>query len=69
MDVKSSLKLLRGLHSLWSPSRSQALPGEIRSAMTVGDVERLSHLEEENPKLTKNLKDVNGEPNESDTRN
>ncbi|CAK8544722.1 unnamed protein product [Lathyrus sativus] len=63
------LKLLRGLHSLWSPSISQALPGEIKSAMVMSDVERFSLLGEENPKLQKNPKDVYGEPNESDIRN
>ncbi|XP_058738613.1 protein HASTY 1-like [Vicia villosa] len=63
------LKLLRGLHSLWSPSISQTLPVEIKSAMAMSDVERFSLLGEENPKLQKNPKDVHGEPNESDIRN
>ncbi|KAK2419191.1 protein HASTY [Trifolium repens] len=63
------LKLLRGLHSLWSPSISQTLPGEIKAAMAMSDFERFSLLGEENPKLPKNPKEGYGEQNESDIRN
>ncbi|KAK7258781.1 hypothetical protein RIF29_24367 [Crotalaria pallida] len=47
------LKLLRAMHSLWSSSISQALPGEIKAAMTLSDVERFSLLGEGNHKLSK----------------
>ncbi|KAG5232568.1 protein HASTY [Salix suchowensis] len=47
------LKLLRAVHSLWSPSISQMLPGEIKAAMTMGNAERYSLLGEGNPKLSK----------------
>ncbi|KAJ7973420.1 Protein HASTY 1 [Quillaja saponaria] len=47
------LKLLRSVHSLWSPSMSQALPGEMKAALTMSDVERFSLLGEGNPKLLK----------------
>ncbi|XP_004494659.1 protein HASTY 1 [Cicer arietinum] len=63
------LKLLRVVHSLWSPSISQALPGEIKAAMAMSDVERFSLLGEENPKLSKNPKEGYGEATESDIRN
>ncbi|AES82582.1 putative exportin-1/Importin-beta [Medicago truncatula] len=63
------LKLLRGLHSLWSLSISQTLPGEIKAAMAMSDFERFSLLGEENPKLPKNPKEGYGEPNGSDIRN
>ncbi|CAJ2631548.1 unnamed protein product [Trifolium pratense] len=61
--------LLRGLHSLWSPSIIQTLPGEISAAMAMSDFERFSLLGEENPKLPKNPKEGYGEQNESDIRN
>ncbi|KAK7337855.1 hypothetical protein VNO77_18443 [Canavalia gladiata] len=75
------LKLLRGIHSLWSPSVSQALPGEVRAAMIMSDVERFSLLGEGNSKLSKGSSTVTDgskvdmskegytEPNESDIRN
>ncbi|KAE9615987.1 hypothetical protein Lalb_Chr04g0261021 [Lupinus albus] len=76
------LKLLRAVHSLWSPSVNQALPGEIKAAMTLSDVERFSLLGEGNyPKLPKSsltftdgsnvdmTKEGYAEPNESDIRN
>ncbi|ESQ49570.1 hypothetical protein EUTSA_v10022131mg, partial [Eutrema salsugineum] len=47
------LKLLRVLHSLWSPSVCQTLPPELRAAMTMTDVERHSLLGEAIPKLSK----------------
>ncbi|VVA96522.1 unnamed protein product [Arabis nemorensis] len=49
------LKLLRVLHSLWSPSVCQTLPPELRAAMTMSDVERHSLLGEANPKLSKGV--------------
>ncbi|CAA2977914.1 HASTY 1 [Olea europaea subsp. europaea] len=36
------LRLLRAIHSLWSPPVIQALPGEIKAAMIMSDVERSS---------------------------
>ncbi|KAJ7978054.1 Protein HASTY 1 [Quillaja saponaria] len=75
------LKLLRAVHSLWSPSISQALPGVLKAAMTMSDVERFSLLGEGNPKVSKGTlafsdgsqidmgKEGNGEPNEFDIRN
>ncbi|XP_075659469.1 protein HASTY 1 [Castanea sativa] len=47
------LKLLRAVHSLWSPSISQMLPGEIKVAMSMTDAEQFSLLGEGNPKLSK----------------
>ncbi|KAG5080584.1 hypothetical protein JHK86_004649 [Glycine max] len=76
--VTPLLKLLRCIHSLWSPSVSQALPGEVRAAMVMGDVERFSLLGEGNSKLPKGVTDGSKidmnkegytEPNESDIRN
>ncbi|KAL5156055.1 Protein HASTY 1 [Glycine soja] len=76
--VTPLLKLLRCIHSLWSPSVSQALPGEVRAAMVMGDVERFSLLGEGNSKLPKGVTDGSkidmnkegyAEPNESDIRN
>lgn len=64
-----NFQLLRVVHSLWSPSISQALPGEIKAAMAMSDVERFSLLGEENPKLSKNPKEGYGEATESDIRN
>ncbi|KAG5044348.1 hypothetical protein JHK87_008263 [Glycine soja] len=55
--VTPLLKLLRCIHSLWSPSVSQALPGEVRAAMVMGDVERFSLLGEGNSKLPKGVTD------------
>ncbi|OMO98918.1 Exportin-1/Importin-beta-like protein [Corchorus olitorius] len=75
------LKLLRVLHSLWSPSVFQTLPGEIKAAMSMSDVERSSLYCGGNPKLSKGALtftdgsqyDVNKEgytePNEADIRN
>ncbi|KAK1410770.1 hypothetical protein QVD17_37309 [Tagetes erecta] len=72
------LKLLRAIHSLWSPPVTQMLPGEIKAAMTMSDFERTSLLGESNPKLPKAaitgaegipVKDGNTEPNETDIRN
>ncbi|KAL8545620.1 hypothetical protein ACS0TY_005666 [Phlomoides rotata] len=47
------LKLLRSIHSLWSPSVTQALPGEMRAAMVMSDFERISFLGEGKHKLPK----------------
>lgn len=75
------LQLLRSIHSLWSPSVSQTLPGEIKAAMTMSDVEQFSLLGEGNPKFSKGAvtfssgslisasKEGYTEPNESDIRN
>lgn len=77
----SNFQLLRAIHSLWSPSVSQALPAEIKAAMTLSDFERFSLLGEGNPKLPKgSLTSTDGsnidmskegyaEQNESDIRN
>uniref|UniRef100_A0A7C9EEZ9 Uncharacterized protein n=1 Tax=Opuntia streptacantha TaxID=393608 RepID=A0A7C9EEZ9_OPUST len=75
------LKLLRAIHSLWSPPVMQSLPGEMKAALTMSDVERTSLLGEVNPKAPKGPlgfgdgsliemnKEAYGEPNENDTRN
>ncbi|XP_043816148.1 protein HASTY 1 isoform X2 [Manihot esculenta] len=75
------LKLLRAIHSLWSPSIYQALPGELKAAMTMSDAERFALLGEGNPKLPKGsltsadgsqvgmTKEGYAEANESDIRN
>ncbi|KAI3747386.1 hypothetical protein L6452_09841 [Arctium lappa] len=74
------LKLLRAIHSLWSPPVTQLLPGQIKAAMIMSDFERTSLLGESIPKLPKsaitfadgfhlNMKDGNAEPNEIDIRN
>ncbi|KAL5566976.1 hypothetical protein UlMin_030140 [Ulmus minor] len=75
------LKLLRAIHSLWSPSVSQTLPAEVKAAMTMSDAERFSLLGEGNPKfskpaltfadgsLTNMSKEGLTEPNETDIRN
>ncbi|XP_044483250.1 protein HASTY 1 [Mangifera indica] len=75
------LKLLRAIHSIWSPSVHQILPAEVKTAMTMSDVERSSLLGGGNPKLSKGALTFTdgsqletswegyGEPNESDIRN
>ncbi|XWS64638.1 hypothetical protein CRYUN_Cryun05aG0020000 [Craigia yunnanensis] len=75
------LKLLHGIHSLWSPSIFQILPGEIKAAMSMSDVERSSLLGGGNHKLSKGAltlidgsqfdmnKEGYREPNEADIRN
>lgn len=75
------LQLLRVIHSLWSPSVVQALPMEIKAAMTISDAERTSLLGEGLPKSFKTVltfvdgsqvdltKEGHMEPNENDIRN
>ncbi|KAL3625477.1 histone deacetylase [Castilleja foliolosa] len=69
------LKLLRAIHSLWSPSVTQALPGEMRAAMIMSDAEAASLLGEGKHKLPKGTLTFNdgsqleSEPNETDIRN
>lgn len=75
------LKLLRAIHSLWSPLVTQSLPGEIKAAMIMTDAERTSFLGEGNPKMPKGAltftdgsqfdmnKEGYTEPNETDIRN
>ncbi|EPS62225.1 hypothetical protein M569_12567, partial [Genlisea aurea] len=74
------LKLLRAIHSLWSPSIMVSLHGEIRAAMTISDVERSSLLGEGHklPKGTLTFvdesqyemgRDSSPEPKEADIRN
>ncbi|KAG9148614.1 hypothetical protein Leryth_017379 [Lithospermum erythrorhizon] len=75
------LKLLRAIHSLWSPPTYQALPGEMKAAMVMSDVERTSLLGEANLKQPKSSlsftdapqfdmsNDSYSEPNETDVRN
>lgn len=75
------LQLLRSIHSLWSPNVIQSLPGEVKAALIISDVERTSLLGEVNTKapkgplgfadgsLTDMSKEAYGEPNEKDIRN
>ncbi|KAL0429515.1 UNVERIFIED_CONTAM: protein HASTY 1 [Sesamum radiatum] len=75
------LKLLRAIHALWSPSVTQALPGELRAAMLMSDVEKASLLGEGKTKLPKSAltfhdgsqfdisREAYSEPNEADIRN
>ncbi|KAG2244157.1 hypothetical protein Bca52824_094015 [Brassica carinata] len=74
------LKLLRVIHSLWSPSVYQTLPPDMKAAMTMADVERYSLLGEAIPKFSKvssvyadgsfdGGKEGHSEANESDVRN
>ncbi|KAF8401555.1 hypothetical protein HHK36_012497 [Tetracentron sinense] len=75
------LRLLRAIHSLWSTPVTQALPGEIKAAMSMSGVEQASLLGEGNPKLPKSSltftdgsqidmnKEGHAEPNENDIRN
>lgn len=46
-------QLLRSIHSLWSPSVIQALPGEMRVAIVMSDAEKVSLLGEGKHKLPK----------------
>ncbi|KAM7277793.1 hypothetical protein ACFE04_004927 [Oxalis oulophora] len=71
------LKLLRGLHSLWSPAVYQSLPTGMKAAMTMSDVEQFSLLGEGNLKFSKgtltftdaDMRKEGTEPNEADKRN
>ncbi|KNA08758.1 hypothetical protein SOVF_159820 [Spinacia oleracea] len=75
------IKLLRAMHSLWSPTVNQSLPVEVKAALTMSDIERSSLLGEVNTKAPKGplgfadgslidmSKDSYGEPNEKDIRN
>ena len=75
------LQLLRSIHSLWSPTVIQSLPGEVKAALIISDVERTSLLGEVNTKapkgplgfadgsLTDMSREAYGEPNEKDIRN
>ncbi|KAK6139371.1 hypothetical protein DH2020_026879 [Rehmannia glutinosa] len=75
------LKLLRALHSLWSPSVAQALPGEMRAAMIMSDAESTSLLGEGKHKFSKGAlafndgsqlevsKEAYSEASETDIRN
>ncbi|KAF9605389.1 hypothetical protein IFM89_016966 [Coptis chinensis] len=47
------LRLLRALHALWSPPITQGLPGELKAALSMSDVEQASLLGEGNPKVSK----------------
>lgn len=75
------LRLLCSIHSLWSEPISQALPGEIKAAISMSHVEQASLLGEGNSKLAKSVltstdgsqidvnKDGHMEPNENNIRN
>lgn len=75
------LKLLRAIHSLWSPPVFQMLPSELKAAMMISNVEQTSLLGEGVPKTSKSAstsadgsqtdlsKEGNTEPNENDIRN
>ncbi|OWM66976.1 hypothetical protein CDL15_Pgr000428 [Punica granatum] len=74
-------KLLRVIHSFWSPSVIQVLPAEIKAAMIISDTERTSLLGEGASKSSKTAltfvdgsqvdlsKEGRTEPNEIDIRN
>ncbi|KAH6820146.1 ARM repeat superfamily protein [Perilla frutescens var. hirtella] len=47
------LRLLRSMHSLWSPPVTQALPGEMKVALVMSDAEKTSLLGEGKHKLPK----------------
>ncbi|KAL6958984.1 histone deacetylase [Sarracenia purpurea var. burkii] len=47
------LKILRAIHSLWSPPVTRALTGEVKGALVMSDVERNTLLGEANSKLSK----------------
>ncbi|XP_058076875.1 protein HASTY 1 [Magnolia sinica] len=75
------LRLLRSIHSLWSQPVTQALPRELRAAMSMNRVEQASLLGEGNTKLSRGAstftdgsqmdlnKEGNMETNENDLRN
>ncbi|KAL9272187.1 HASTY 1-like protein [Drosera capensis] len=75
------LKLLRAVHSLWSPPVAEALPGEVKAALVMSEVECFSLLGEVLHKPHKgalsfadgSLNDMNKEgyvePSETDIRN
>ncbi|KAI6692543.1 hypothetical protein NL676_020253 [Syzygium grande] len=75
------LKLLRAIHSLWSPPVFHMLPSELKAAMTISNVEQTSLLGEGVPKSSKSTltsvdgsqtdlsREGNTEPNENDIRN
>ncbi|XP_077218100.1 ARM repeat superfamily protein isoform X2 [Tasmannia lanceolata] len=75
------LRLLRSIHSLWSPPITQVLPVEIRAAMSMSQVEQASLLGEGNYKVPKNMltytdssqvdinKEGSAEANENNIRN
>ncbi|KAK3418466.1 hypothetical protein EUGRSUZ_H04418 [Eucalyptus grandis] len=75
------LKLLRAIHSLWSPPVFCMLPSELKAAMTISNVEQTGLLGEGVPKSSKSTlnsadgsqtdlsKEGNTEPNENDIRN
>ncbi|KAI3942418.1 hypothetical protein MKW98_013070 [Papaver atlanticum] len=67
------LRLLRALHSLWSPPVMQMLPVELKAAMSISDVERASLLGEGNVKVSKGTftftEGAQNEVNENDVRN
>ncbi|GFZ02831.1 ARM repeat superfamily protein [Actinidia rufa] len=51
--LRPLLEMLRAIHSLWSPPVTQALPGEIKGALSMSDVERTTLLGEANAKSSK----------------
>nr|XP_027114446.1 protein HASTY 1-like isoform X5 [Coffea arabica] len=75
------LKLLRAVHSLWSPPVAQALPAEVKGAMIMSDVERTSLLGEGSLRLPRSAltfsdgsqldmhKEGHSDPTEIDIRN
>ncbi|VFQ94409.1 unnamed protein product [Cuscuta campestris] len=79
--LRPLLKLLRAMHSLWSPSVMQTLPGEVKSAMIMSDTDRGSLLYGMNIKLPNGASssadgspfemksDGHSEPNETNARN
>ncbi|MCL7029899.1 hypothetical protein MKW94_009024 [Papaver nudicaule] len=67
------LRVLRAVHSLWSPAVMQMLPVELKAAMSISDVERASLLGEGNTKASKGTltftDGAQNDVNENDVRN
>lgn len=62
------LRLLRSVHSLWSEPVTKALPGELKAALTMSEVEQASLLGEGNPKVSKGSVTFKDEPQDMSTK-
>lgn len=61
------VRLLRAVHCLWSEPVTHALPGELKAALTMSDVEQASLLGEGNPKVSKGSITFKDEPQDTST--